>query len=437
MSSISNSASVLTRRNFIGAATALTAAPLLSKLPGAVFASGSDRIKVGVIGTGSRGIGAMRNCIDADPSVQIWALGDLFADRIDAAFENSAKGNPKARKPTKPIARDRFAVTRERCFTGFDAYKRVINSGVDLVILATPPQFRPLHLEAAINAGLHVFAEKPVAVDAVGARKVISVGELAAQKKLAIGAGTQRRHAASYIETMRRIHDGAIGELVGGQCYWMTQGLWHRERQADWTDMEYQIRNWLYYTWLSGDHIVEQHVHNIDVMNWAFGGPPVKAIGMGGRQSRTDPKYGNVFDHFSVEFEYANGTRVQSFCRQAPGASSRNSERIVGAKGVAQGDGKITGANAWKYDGNEISAYRQEHIDLIASIRAGRPINEAKTVAESTLTAILGRTSAYTGKEINFAWMLGVSKMDLTPPKYEFGDAPEVEIAIPGVMKLI
>ena len=437
MSSSSSPEFPLTRRTFIGSAAALAAAPLLTKLPVAAFAAGSDRIKVGVIGTGGRGIGAARNCLAADPAVQIWALGDAFADRVGDALNTLRKGSTSSRRPSPAYGDDRLAVTKERCFSGFDAYKQVIASGVDLVILTAPPHFRPLHLEAAIEAGKHVFAEKPVAVDPVGARKIIAIGEIAAQKKLAIVAGTQRRYAPRYIETMKRIRDGAIGELVGGQCYWLQEGLWHRGRKPEWTEMEYQLRNWLYFTWLSGDHIVEQHIHNIDVMNWAFGGPPVKALGMGGRQSRTDPKYGDAYDHFSVEFEYANGARVQSFCRQAPNAMRRVGERIVGTKGVSTADGKITGATKWEFTDEVADELVLEHVALIKSMRDGSPINDTRSVAESTLTAILGRASAYTGKEINFAWMLGASKQDLTPPAYAFGPAPEAVVPVPGVTPLV
>jgi len=434
----------ISRRHFIGAAAALAAVPLLSKLPAARVA-GSDRIKVGVIGTGGRGAGAARNCIDAHPSVQIWALGDLFPDRVEECLRKLRNGDGgKSNKKGKgavvgpPAGADRVNVTKERCFSGFDAYKQVINSGVDLVILAAPPQFRPLHLEAAIQAGKHVFAEKPVAVDPVGARRVISIGELAAKKNLAIVAGTQRRHSPDYMELMQRIHDGAIGEIVGGQCYWLQQGLWNLDRKPEWSDMEYQIRNWLYYIWLSGDHIVEQHIHNIDVLNWALGGPPVKAMGMGGRQSRTEPKYGNIYDHFAVEFEYANGVRVASMCRQVPNTAGRVGERVVGTKGVAFPDkAKITGAVNWEYKDGRPNALVLEHVALINSIREGKPLNEARRVAESTLTAILGRTSAYTGKEINYSWILNNSKQDLTPPKFAFGPAPAVEVPIPGVEPLV
>jgi myo-inositol 2-dehydrogenase / D-chiro-inositol 1-dehydrogenase len=424
------------RRQFLKTGAVASLLPLIGSVP-SVFAAGSDRIRIGLVGCGGRGIGAVRNCLAADPSVQLVAIGDAFADRVEAALTDFTKGGGSTQNPVAPLPADQFAVNRERCFTGFDAYAQVINAGVDLVLLVTPPQFRPLHLKAAVEAGVHVFMEKPVAVDPVGARQVMQLADVAKQKGLAIVAGTQRRHSADYLETMARIKDGAIGELTGGSCYWLQQGLWHRGRQPEWTEMEYQMRNWLYFTWLSGDHIVEQHMHNIDVMNWAFGGPPVKAIGMGGRQSRTDPKYGNAWDHFSIEFEYANGARVQSLCRQVQGAASRVSERLTGTKGVANPAGSIRGEQNWKFESPLVNPYDQEHIDLIRSIRAGAPLNEGRQVAESTLTAILGRMSAYTGREVSYSWLLEASKLDLTPPAYAWGDAPAVEIPVPGVTPLV
>ena len=422
------------RRQFLKTGAAASLLPLLGSLQ-PVFAAGSDRLRIGLVGCGGRGIGAVRNCLAADPSVQLVALGDAFADRVDAALKVFTEGTGDEKRP--PLPKEQFAVTRERCFSGFDAYKQVINSGIDLVLLVTPPHFRPLHLQAAVEAGVHVFMEKPVAVDPVGARLVMQLADLAAAKKLAIVAGTQRRHSADYLETMARIRDGAIGELTGGSCYWMQEGLWHRGRQPEWTEMEYQMRNWLYFTWLSGDHIVEQHMHNIDVMNWAFGGPPVKAFGMGGRQSRTDPQYGDAWDHFSVEYEYANGVRVQSLCRQVPGASTRVSERLVGTKGSADPSGTIRGERPWKFEAQMVSPYDQEHIDLVRSIRAGTPLNEGRQVAESTLTAILGRISAYTGREVSYGWLLEASKLELKPSAYAWGDAPRVEIPIPGRTPLV
>jgi predicted dehydrogenase len=425
-----------TRRQFLKAGAAASLLPLIgSAAP--VLSAGSGRIRIGLVGCGGRGTGAVRNCLAADPAVQLVALGDVFADRLDAAMTGFTNGITVGNNPLPPLPADQFAVTRDRCFTGFDAYRQVMGAGIDLVLLATPPHFRPQHLQAAFAAGLHVFAEKPVAVDPAGARLVMQLADLAAEKKLAFVTGTQRRHSADYLETMARIRDGAIGDLTGGQCYWLQEGLWHRGRQPGWSEMEYQMRNWLYFTWLSGDHIVEQHIHNIDIMNWAFGGPPVKATGMGGRQSRTDPIYGNAWDHFSVEFEYASGARVQSLCRQAPGTTRRVGERLVGTKGAANPAGEITGEQPWKFAAELSSPLVQEHIDLIRSIRDGQPLNEGRRIAETTLTAILGRVSAYTGRELNYAWLLNASKLDLTPAAYAWGPAPAVEIPVPGVTPLV
>jgi predicted dehydrogenase len=424
------------RRQFLKTGATASLLPVFGSLP--AFSAGSDRLKVGLVGCGGRGTGAVYDSIAADKSVQLVAIGDAFSDRIDSAVKLFTQGRPEGNNPRAPLPADQYAVTPETCFVGFDAYKQVIAAGVDLVILATPPGFRPMHLEAAFAAGKHVFAEKPVAVDPVGCRKVIDLAALAEQKKLAFVTGTQRRHSPDYLETMQRVKDGAIGELTGGQCYWMQEGLWHRGRLPEWTEMEYQMRNWLYFTWLSGDHIVEQHIHNIDVMNWAFGGPPVKAVGMGGRQSRTDEKYGDAFDHFAVEFEYANGVRVQSMCRQAPGTINRVAERLVGTKGSADPSGKILGENAWTFDETKMkNPLIQEHVDLIRSIREGKPLNEGKRIAETNLTAILGRMSAYTGREISYGWLMNVSKLDLTPAAYAWGDAPAVKVPIPGVTTLV
>ena len=279
-------------------------------------------------------------------------------------------------------------VPADRRFTGFDNYKKVCAlPDVNLIITAAPPGFRPIHLKAAIEAGKHVFMEKPVAVDPVGVRSVIASSELAKQKNLAIVAGTQRRHQKHYLEMMQRVQDGQIGEIVAAQCYWNMGDLWVKERTAGMSEMEWQCRNWLYFSWLSGDHIVEQHVHNIDVVNWAMGVMPKNVMGMGGRQVRTAPQFGNIFDHFAVEYEFPNGVRASSYCRQTKGAAERVEERIVGTKGVAWATGsagRITGEKPWEFQGEEINPYVQEHIDLIASIRAGTPLNEGRQIAEST-----------------------------------------------------
>lgn len=388
------------------------------------------KIRVGLIGCGGRGRGAALDALGADPEVEIVALGDVFRDRV-----NEARGflNEKAGERQK--------ITDATCFDGLDNYKQVLGAGVDMVILATPPGFRPVHFEAAINAGKHVFMEKPVAVDPVGVRKVVAASRLAAQRGLGVVSGTQRRHQAAYLQAMERVRRGDIGQIVAAQCYWNQEGLWVKQREAGWSDMERQCRNWLYFTWLSGDHICEQHIHNLDVVNWALQATPVKCMGMGGRQARIGPEYGNVYDHFAIEYEYPGGVRVLSMCRQTEKASARISERIVGTKGVLYANGstaEITGAKPWKYDNpNPPNPYVEEHRDLFASLRAGHPLNEGVQVAESTLTAIMGRMSAYTGRELSWKWVRDSSKLDLSPPSYTMGEVPVDPVAVPGQTELV
>ncbi len=418
------------RRDFLKASTvaaaggsALTGLGLASN----AHAAGSDVIKVGLIGCGGRGTGAAEQSVTSGPNVKLVAMGDMFQDRVDACRSNLTKLGEKAE------------VSPDRCFTGFDAYQKVIDSGVDLVILATPPGFRPTHLAAAIAAGKHVFTEKPVAVDAPGIRAVLAAAEEAKKKGLAVVAGTQRRHQASYLESMRRIHDGEIGEVTSARCYWNQGGLWMKPRESSWTDMEWQLRNWLYFSWLSGDHICEQHVHNLDVVNWAVGAHPDRAVGMGGRQVRTGPEYGQIFDHFAVDYEYPNGVHSLSMCRQIDGCENNVSESVVGTKGRWQSQGhRIEGASKWRYraQGKEVDPYSQEHIDLIASIREGKPLNELQTVAESTLTAIMGRMSAYTGKAVTWNEALQ-SKLSLMPEKLVLGDLKVAPVPVPGQTELI
>ncbi len=429
----------LTRRDFVKT-TAVAAT--LSGLPH-VFAAGSDRIRVGLVGCGARGTGAAMNCVDASPGVEVVALGDVFPDRIDTCLARLRQnGGDKDWSSSAPWTRaDAIKVTPETCFVGFDAYQRVIASGVDLVILATPPAFRPAHLRAAVEAGKHVFIEKPVAVDPAGCRSIIASGEIARAKGLAIVAGTQRRHQPRYVEMMRRIHAGEIGEITGGECFWLgpcvrTWGYF-KPRQPAWTDLEWQLRNWHFFTWLSGDHIVEQHVHNLDVINWAMDAPPVDCIGMGGRQWRTQPEFGNVWDHFAVRYRYANGATVSSMCRQNDGAYGLVTEAIQGRLGKAI-PGRIDGPAPWRFTGDDGSAFEHEHADLVRSIRAGAPLNEARQVAESTLTAIMGRMSAYTGKVVQWDWAMNRSSLDLWPAQpLALGAFPLPVVAVPGETPLI
>ena len=427
----------MSRRDFIKATSAVSLAAAVSQV-GPLFAGGSDKIRVGLIGCGGRGTGAAIDCVNSSPSIVITALGDIFPDRWQASLKRLQEKLPA----------ESVAVTPDSCFSGFDAFKKVLASDCDMVILASPPHFRSRHLKAAVEAGKHIFMEKPVAVDPPGIRSVIKSSELAATKGLAIVAGTQRRHQNHYLEITKRVHNGDIGEIIAGQCYWNMGALWIRRayenwikyQTGDWTDMEWQIRNWLFLTWLSGDHIVEQHVHNLDVINWFMGANPVKCMGMGGRQVRTGPEFGNIFDHFAVEYEYPNGARVMSMCRQIPGCAENVSERVFGTKSMAYTDGAngyIRGANAYKVEEDSPNPYVQEHTDLIASIRNGKPLNEGKRVAESTLTAIMGRMSTYTGRALSWDWVMNASKLDLSPPLYEFGDLLMAPVAVPGKTELI
>jgi predicted dehydrogenase len=416
------------RRDFLKTSTVAAAAATSLGAFSNVHAAGSDTIKVGLVGCGGRGRGAADQSMRSAPNVKLYAMGDMFQDHLEGTRSFLQKKDGET-----------MDVSSDRCFTGFDAYKQVIDSGVDLVILATPPGFRPMHIVAAIEAGKHLFTEKPVGVDGPGIRKVLEAAKLAKEKNLAVVAGTQRRHQAGYIASMKRIHDGELGDLTSARCYWNQGSLWMKPRESSWSDMEWQLRNWLYFTWLSGDHICEQHVHNLDVINWAMKGHPVRAVGMGGRQVRTSPDYGNIFDHFAIDYEYENGAHCMSMCRQIPGCENNVSEAVVGTKG--SWDGKPgnyvfdTGKRS-RMRVQEINPYDQEHIDLIASIRDGRPLNELQTVAESTLTAIMGRMSAYTGKAVAWEDALN-SKQDLLPRELKMGPLETPPVAVPGQTELI
>jgi predicted dehydrogenase len=428
----------VTRRSFLKTSAA-AASVLAAPLPG-VFAAGSDRLRVGVVGCGSRGTGAAMNCVLSSPGVDVVALADVFPDKIEsclARLRDNTAGREWSCSQDWTHA-DRVKVTPDTCFAGFDGYRDLLRSEVDLVILAGPPHFRPAQLKAAIEAGKHVFMEKPVAVDPVGIRSVIDSAEQAKRKGLGIVAGTQRRHQNSYREVMRRIHDGAIGEIVAGEAYWngpcvRTYGFYH-ERETGWTDMEYVLRNWYFYDWLSGDHIVEQHVHNLDVINWAIGSPPAEALAVGGRQWRVEPQFGNIYDHFAVRYRYPNGAVVVSMARQINDTQPNVNEGVIGTRGRAA-SGRIDGAQRWRWEGDNPNPYEEEHADLIASIRNGQPLNEGRQVAESTLTAIMGRMSAYTGQAVSWEFARNESQLDLTPAEcrsgYRLGPAPKFAIA-PG-----
>ncbi len=421
------------RRDFMKASATVSLATLGAGA-NKVFAAGSDKLRLGLIGCGGRGTYDSTNCLNSADGVELVAMGDRFKYRLDSSL-----------KQLKKSLGNKIKVTEDKCFVGFDAYKKVLACDVDMVILTEPPHFRPEHLKAAIKAGKHVFMEKPVAVDPVGVRSVIASSELADKKKLTIVAGTQSRRMAHIVAVMERIHNGDLGKILGGQCVRIGGGMlgWSsgtKKRQPGWSDMEWQMRRWLFYTWLSGDFITEMHIHNLDVMNWALGSHPVQCLGLGGREVRTGPEYGNVYDHFAVEYEYPNGVRIEYMGSQIDGCTSRSDERVVGTKGSAyidSGNAIIEGQNPFRYDGPSPSPVIRQHADQIAAIRRGKPLNEGKRVAESTLTTIMGRMSAYTGRALKWDWAMKASKLDLRPAKYEFGDLPMRPVAIPGKTKLV
>jgi predicted dehydrogenase len=416
-----------TRRDFLAAAAA--GAVALGSAP-FVHAAGSDTLRIGLIGCGGRGTGAATQALHADSNVKLVALGDVFEDHLQAKL-NILRNDPDvgAKVDVKP----------DHCFVGFDAYKQVLASDVDVVILTTPPHFRPLHIKAAVAAGKHIFCEKPVAVDAPGVRSVIESCKEAKKKNLAVVSGLCYRYQHAKREVMDKVHEGAVGDIRALHCTYNTGFLWNYPRQKGWSDMEWQLRNWLYFTWLSGDHNVEQHIHSLDKMMWAMKDvPPKKCVGTGGRQVRTDPAlFGNIFDHHSVAYEWDNGLKLFAYCRQQDGCAQEVSDFVIGTKGIADiQHHKITGETAWasKIDARQDDMYQNEHDELFASIRKGEPINNGDYMTQSTLMAIMGRMSTYTGQVITWEMAMS-SKEDLTPPKYEFGDLPVAPVAHPGVTK--
>jgi predicted dehydrogenase len=407
-----------------------------------VHAGGNNEaLRVGLVGCGGRGTGAAEQCLRADSNVRLVGVADAFRDRAEGCLTNL--------RNVQPIG-DRVAVNNDHIYVGLNAYQQLLPN-VDIVILATPPGFRPTHLQAAVAARKHIFTEKPVAVDGPGIRTVLQAYEAANQNRLSVVAGTQRRYQTGYIESMQRVHGGDIGTITSATCYWNQGGLWHRNRDQNMTDVEWQLRNWLYFTWLSGDHIVEQHVHNIDVINWALGNAngqnahPVKCIGLGGRQARVLPQFGHIYDHFATDFEYPNGVHVLSTCRQIDNTPGRITETVTGTRGVwaapstsgpaaeRRPNYTITGDRAWTFQGrNDNNPYQDEHVALIRSIRQGKPINDLRRVAESTLTAIMGRMASYSGQVVTWEQALN-SDLNLMPANLAFDmQLPVPPVAIPG-----
>jgi predicted dehydrogenase len=393
--------------------------------------AGNDVLKVGLIGCGGRGTGTARQALAADKHTELYAVADAFQDYIDISLAALAKTDRAAQ----------LNVPRDRQYAGFDAYKAVIES-CDVVLLATTPHFRPMHLKAAVDAGKHVFAEKPVAVDAPGVRSVLATCEEAKRKNLSVVSGLCLRYSNGYREAVRRVHEGAIGDVVAIQCNDYRGTIWTKQRKPEWTDMQWHMRNWYYYTWLSGDFNVEQHVHNLDVCSWAMGRYPVKAVGMGGRVARTGENFGNVYDHFSVTYEYDNPQKTRLFAstRQHDKCKTDMGNYLLGTKGSADIAAKrwsTSGENPWKFSGEDNDVYQTEHDELFAAIRAGKPINNGDYMAKSTLLAIMGRMSAYTGKEVTWEMAMN-SKEELSPKAYTWdAEPPPSEVAVPGVTKFM
>jgi myo-inositol 2-dehydrogenase / D-chiro-inositol 1-dehydrogenase len=421
------------RRDFLKASGIVAGAALAGNLSIArsAHAQGSDILKVGLIGCGGRGSGAAINAMNADKNAKIVALADAFQDRVAASLANLKQNNAA-----------QVDVTPERCFAGFDAYKKVIASDVDVVILGETPHFRPMHLKAAIDAGKHVFCEKPVAVDAPGVRSVLASVEEAKKKNLNIVSGLCWRYHPAVRETMQRMKDGAIGDILSIQETYLTGAVGHSvQRTPGMSEMEFQMRSWYFFTWLSGDHNVEQHIHSLDKAAWAMNDePPVAAWGIGGRQT---PKLGDIYDHHAVVYEYANGAQVHAYCCQQPGVYTDVSDRFVGTKGICTlegSKGQITGKNKWRYKGPDADMYNLEHVALFDAIRKGKPINNGLYMARSTMLAIMGRMVTTTGKRLTWDEAIN-SQQVLAPKTYAMDAEPPVmpdkdgkyPIATPGV----
>ncbi len=432
-----------TRREFLeGTGGVLAGAALTGTLPIArsAHAAGSDEIRVALVGCGGRGGGAALQALNnaAGARVRLVALADAFEDQVTRCLEGLLAHTG---------GDSRIDVPEERRFVGLDAYERAIASDVDMVLMCTPPGFRPAQFEAAVEAGKHVFMEKPVAVAAPGVRRILAANAKAKEKGLVVGVGHHLRHETKHIEVVKRIHDGAIGGLSYMRAYFNSGGVWVRRRRPEQTEMEYQVRNWYYFTWLSGDHIVEQHVHDLDVANWIHGGHPVEAQGVGGRQVRKGKDHGEIFDHHTVEYTYADGVKLFSFCRHMPGCWGSFSEHAHGARGFVNIEGhgssllQVTGEEPRRWDRGP-DGHQVEHDDLFAALLAGDPYNEVDWAADSTMTAILGRMATYSGKIVPWDEAIA-SDLDLQPASYAWDAEPPVKpgedgiypCAIPGVSR--
>jgi len=432
MSEQNRSSGLESRRSFLRAgAGAVVGGGILAGnigLASGAFAGGSDVLKIGLIGCGGRGSGAAANALEADPNVKLVAMGDLFPDRLSDSLRNLQASQFK----------DRVDVPQDQQFSGWDSFKKVLETDIDVVLLTTPPHFRPEHIKAAVAAGKHIFCEKPVAVDAPGVHSVMATCVEAAKKNLAVVSGLCWRYDHGMRATFQQVHDKTIGEIVAIQATYNTSTLKQFPRKPEWSDMEWQLRNWQHFTWSSGDFNVEQHIHSLDKVAWAMHDEtPIRATGSGGRQARQGAESGHIYDHFNVVYEYANGVKAFCNCRQIDGCSNDVSDFVFGTKGTADVfKHRIKGENEWKFAGNKGNMYVTEHAELLASIRAGKPINNGDYMCKSTMMAIMGRMSAYTGKTLTWEQAFN-SKENLTPAKYEFGPLAMPAVAVPGSTEFV
>lgn len=430
------------RRNFMKGTALATGSVMMAGLPvgASAFVNPKEKkLKLALVGCGGRGTGAAVQALTADPDVQLVAMADAFRDRLDNSLNSIMNSDSLTEDRKKNIK-----VKEDNKYVGFDAYKDAIKEA-DVVILATPPGFRPYHLEECINQDKHVFCEKPLATDSVGIRKCLDLVKVSESKKLNIVVGLQRHYQTNYREIMKRINDGAIGDVIAGQVYWNGGGVWVRERKPEYTEMQYQMRNWYYFNWLCGDHIVEQHIHNIDVFNWVKDAFPVSAQGMGGRQVRTGKEHGEIFDHHYVEFTYADGTILNSQCRHIKGCMNKVSETIIGTKGMADFNSgglisDLKGNDIYKHrEKGDPNPYQVEHDELFASIRKGEVINDLHYGTMSTMTSILGRYATYSGLEVKMDDAIA-SDVQLVQATNSWDDTPPVmpnsdgyyPVAVPG-----
>jgi myo-inositol 2-dehydrogenase/D-chiro-inositol 1-dehydrogenase len=423
----------LPRRAFLVRSAAALAATSIAGFPAIVRADNEKILKLGIVGCGGRGTGALANALSADKNVVLTAMGDAFRDRMYTSFENISK--------TKP---DQVKVEEGNKFVGLESIDQVLATDIDVVILTTPPGFRPAHLKKAIAAGKHVFCEKPVAVDAPGVRDVIATAAEAKKKGLGIQSGFCWRSNYAERATFEKINAGAIGDVRSYYGTYLANSPWTKERKPEWSDLEWQIRDWLYYTWLSGDHLVEQAIHTVDKMSWAFKDvDPISVTALGGRQQRIEEEFGYVYDHFAVSYEYPEGARGFVYCRQQQGCDNENADEIIGADGTARINGfrklhAITGKNTWKYDGPTNDMYQTEHEEMFAALRKGQPLNYGDKLAHSTLMGIMGRMSAYTGKTIT--WDQALNSTEVLAPKEPLTwdmKLPTPPVAMPGRTKFL